>query len=130
MFVGYWSWPEGALTAMLELWVHTSEVGSIDADGYLTFRDRKTDYLRRGGGNNSSFKMEGTYRNHPDTADAAVDAMPSRLTEDELEATAVLTEGASPRTPTGRVQKAPLSLEGATKPTWESNLSQLKVTNR
>jgi len=66
MFKGYWRRPEATLAAFSELWFHTGDIGSIDAQGYFTFVDRKKDYLRRGGENISSFEMETAFREHPE----------------------------------------------------------------
>ena len=159
MFEGYWRNPAATLASMKQLWFQTGDIVSVDNDGYLTFRDRKKDYLRRSGENISSGEMESIYRRHPDIEDVAVHAVPSEFSEDELKVTAILRTGATlteealcvwavervpyfavpqyiefrtelPRTPTGRVQKHELRAEGVTKNTWDRDQSSVKVEKR
>lgn len=148
MFQGYWRRPEATLAVHRDLWFRTGDMGRMDADGYLSFVDRRKDYLRRGGENISSFEMESAFRRHPALEDVAVHAVPSELSEDEVKVTAVLRDGAVlteaelflwagdrvprhavprfiefraalPRTATGRVQKFQLREEGVTDATWD-----------
>jgi len=159
MFQGYWNRPEATAKAWRDLWFHTGDIGSIDADGYFTFVDRKKDYLRRGGENISSFEMESAFRGHPDLEDVAVHAVLSDLSEDEVKVTAVLKPDAMlteealcrwsldkvphfavprfiefrrdlPRNPVGRVLKFHLRDEGVTPATWDRSKSDLLVERR
>src|SRR5207253_2716329 len=58
MFAGYWRRPEETLGVLRNLWFHTGDLGRLDDDGFLSFVNRKKDYLRRRGENISSFEME------------------------------------------------------------------------
>jgi 3-(methylthio)propionyl---CoA ligase len=53
-------------------WFLTGDVATIDADGYLTIRDRSKDVIKSGGEWISSVELEGIAMGHPDLADAAV----------------------------------------------------------
>ncbi|MGC5255511.1 AMP-binding protein [Gordonia sp. DT218] len=63
-------------------WYHTGDIGAIDADGYLTIVDRKSDMIIRGGENVSAAAVEEVLLTLPAVADAvAVSAPDARLGE-------------------------------------------------
>jgi crotonobetaine/carnitine-CoA ligase len=78
LFAGYW----GARAA--GEWHHTGDYGCADSDGFIAFVDRKKDALRRRGENISSLELEAAISAHPKIAEAAVHAVPSALTEDDI----------------------------------------------
>lgn len=86
---GYWNKPDETIGAWSNLWHHTGDFGRLDADGFLTFVDRKKDVIRRRGENVSSLQLEGVIRAHPLVADVAVCAVPSDLGDDEIKACVV-----------------------------------------
>lgn len=57
-------------------WFRTGDVGSLDADGFLTITDRKKDIIIRGGENISSKEVEDILARHPAVAEVAVVATP------------------------------------------------------
>jgi crotonobetaine/carnitine-CoA ligase len=84
MFSGYWRRPEATMEAWRNLWHHTGDSGRADEDGFITFVDRKKDALRRRGENVSSMELEAAIMRHPAVERAAVHAVPSELTEDDI----------------------------------------------
>jgi crotonobetaine/carnitine-CoA ligase len=86
MFGGYWRKPDATAEAWRNLWHHTGDCGRLDADGYLTFVDRKKDALRRRGENVASLELERAILAHPEIGAVAVHAVPSELSEDEIKA--------------------------------------------
>jgi crotonobetaine/carnitine-CoA ligase len=95
MFMGYWNQPEATLAAFRNLWHHTGDSGKADEDGFITFVDRKKDALRRRGENVSSMEVEAALLGLPAVERAAVCAVPSELTEDDIKACVVLRAGAT-----------------------------------
>ncbi len=51
---GYWQDPEGTANAIRDGWLHTGDIGHLDADGYIFITDRKKDILVLSGGDNVS----------------------------------------------------------------------------
>ncbi len=78
LFSGY---TDAALTARAvdsEGWYTTGDVGVLDADGYLTITDRKSDLIIRGGANISAAEIEELAMRMPGVAEVAVVAAPDR----------------------------------------------------
>jgi crotonobetaine/carnitine-CoA ligase len=94
MFQGYWGKPEATVAAARGLWHHTGDNAVADADGYLTFADRKKDSMRRRGENVSSIELERAILEHGSVAAVVVHAVPSPLGEDDIKACVIPAEGA------------------------------------
>lgn len=58
-------------------YIRTGDVGSFDADGFLTLMDRRKDMVISGGFNVYPSDLEAVLRGHPAVADAAVVGVPS-----------------------------------------------------
>jgi crotonobetaine/carnitine-CoA ligase len=71
-------------------WVHTGDLGDIDADGFLSFHGRLSDSIRRRGENISAFEVEQMLLEHPDVLEAAAVGVNSELTEEDVKACVVL----------------------------------------
>lgn len=97
---GYHAMPEAtARTIDEDGWVHTGDIGTLDADGYLTFLGRSSDSIRRMGENISAFEIEELILSHPDVLEAAAVGVPSELSEDDVKVSVVLRPGTA-ATPT------------------------------
>jgi crotonobetaine/carnitine-CoA ligase len=84
LFSGYLGHPEATVAAWRNLWFHTGDVGTMDADGRFTFVGRKRDMIRRGGHNISTWEIEEVVGTHPAVAAAAAVGAPSELGEEEV----------------------------------------------
>ncbi len=94
MYSGYWRKPEATVATWSNLWHHTGDFGRLDADGFVTFVDRKKDVLRRRGENVSALALEVVIRQHPAIADVAVSPVPGTFGDDDIKASLVLADGA------------------------------------
>jgi long-chain acyl-CoA synthetase len=72
LMAGYWNNPEATAAAIRDGWLHTGDVGHLDADGYLFITDRAKDMIIRGGENVYCVEVENRLVEHPSIADAAV----------------------------------------------------------
>jgi crotonobetaine/carnitine-CoA ligase len=83
----YVGMPEKTAEDFRNLKLHTGDLGEMDEEGYLYFRDRLKDYIRRRGENVSSVEVERTLLGHPDVLEAAaigVKAQEGASAEDEI----------------------------------------------
>jgi len=70
---GYWRDPEGTAAAIRDGWLHTGDIGVLDADNYLQITDRKKDIIVLSGGDNvSPARVEGFLCLEPEIAQAMV----------------------------------------------------------
>jgi crotonobetaine/carnitine-CoA ligase len=141
LMAGYWRKPEATIAAWRNLWFHTGDAFTRDADGNFYFVDRMKDAIRRRGENISSAEVEAEVNAHPAVLESAAIAVPSELAEDEVKIVVVLQPGqqvelpelveflkgrmaafmvpryieivgALPKTPTEKVRKAELRAAG------------------
>jgi long-chain acyl-CoA synthetase len=73
---GYWQNPEANAETLRGGWLHTGDLGSMDADGFLTLRDRSKDMIISGGSNIYPREIEEVLLRHPDLVEASVVGRP------------------------------------------------------
>ncbi len=95
MMRGYFEDPERTAESLRDGWLWTGDLARRDDDGFFYYVDRKKDIIRRRGENVSSLEVEVVLASHPAVVEAAVVAVPSDLTEDEILALVQLLPGAS-----------------------------------
>jgi len=70
---GYWRQPAATAETIRDGWLHTGDLGQIDAQGLLTITDRKRDIIVLSGGENvSPARIEGLLMHEPEIAQAVV----------------------------------------------------------
>jgi long-chain acyl-CoA synthetase len=95
LMTGYWHAPEETGYAMRGGWLHTGDVGKLDADGYLYVVDRLKDLIIRGGINVYPRDIEDEMLTHPDVVAAAVVGKPDPRVGEEVVAFVQLRPGAT-----------------------------------
>jgi acyl-CoA synthetase (AMP-forming)/AMP-acid ligase II len=73
---GYYKEPEKTAEAIIDGWLHTGDVGHIDAEGFLHITDRKKDLVISGGFNVYPSEVEQVLWAHPAVLDCAVIGVP------------------------------------------------------
>ena len=73
---GYWNNPDATAATLKDGWLHTGDMGSFDARGYLTLRDRSKDVVISGGSNIYPREVEEALLEHPGVSEAAVVGAP------------------------------------------------------
>ncbi len=76
VMAGYWGNPEATAAAIRDGWLFTGDVGSLDADGFLTLKDRSKDLIISGGSNIYPREVEEVLLTAPGVAEAAVVGAP------------------------------------------------------
>jgi long-chain acyl-CoA synthetase len=70
---GYWNDPEATARTLEDGWLHTGDVGTVDADGYLRITDRKRDFIKNSGGEMiSPARIEGYLTLEPEISQVMV----------------------------------------------------------
>ena len=95
MFSGYFGKPEKTVEAWRNLWFHTGDYVTRDADGYYYFVDRKKDVIRRRGENLAPYDVESVLNRHPAVFESVVVGVPSPLGEEDVKAFVQLRPGAN-----------------------------------
>ncbi len=90
---GYWNKPEATAETLRGGWLHTGDIGYLDADGYLYITDRKKDMIISGGANIYPREIEEVICRHPAVFEVAVIGVPDDKWGEAVKALVVLHEG-------------------------------------
>jgi crotonobetaine/carnitine-CoA ligase len=141
---GYYEMPEETEAVLVDGWLRTGDLVSVNADDTYTFVGRRKQVIRRRGENLSPLEVEEVLQAHDAVAEAAVIGVPSELSEEDIKAFIVPAPGrtvdlydvaawaatrlarfkvpryfevvdALPHTPTGRLASHQLTQERTTK---------------
>jgi fatty-acyl-CoA synthase len=95
VMLGYWDEPEKTADAIDRAgWMHTGDLATMDADGYVKIVGRSKDMIIRGGENVYPREIEEFLYGHPDVADVQVVGVPDERYGEEIAAFVVAREGA------------------------------------
>ncbi|MDH6237908.1 AMP-binding protein [Cryobacterium sp. CG_9.6] len=91
---GYWNEPDKTREAIdEESWIHTGDLASMDAEGYITVEGRIKDMVIRGGENIYPREIEEFLYRHPSIHDVQVIGVPDEKYGEELMACIILKPG-------------------------------------
>src|SRR5262245_5512400 len=94
VMAGYWNNPDATARALRDGWLWTGDLGSMDADGFLTLKDRSKDMIISGGSNVYPREIEEVLLSHPAVLEVAVVGRPHPDWGEEAIAFVVRREGA------------------------------------
>ena len=97
VMLGYWEQPEKTAEVIdAARWMHTGDLGVMDADGYVNITGRIKDMVIRGGENIYPREVEELLYTHPDVLDAQVIGVPDEKFGEELMVWLRMRDGAAP----------------------------------
>jgi acyl-CoA synthetase (AMP-forming)/AMP-acid ligase II len=92
---GYYKAPDKTAEAIVDGWLHTGDIGHIDAHGYLHLTDRKKDMIITGGFNVYPATVEQVIWSHQAVQDCAVIGVPHAKWGEAVKAVVELNPGQS-----------------------------------
>ncbi len=92
---GYWNNTAATIETLRDGWVHTGDVGRLDAEGFLYLVDRKKDMIISGGENIYSREVEEAVVTHDAVSEVAVIGVADEKWGEAVKAVVVLRQGAS-----------------------------------
>lgn len=91
----YWNRPEATAETIVDGWLRSGDLGSIDADGYVYVSDRAKDMVLRAGENVYCAEVESAIYEHPAIYEAAVYGVPHERLGEEVAAHIMLKPNAT-----------------------------------
>jgi len=86
---GYWNKPEATAETIVEGWLRSGDIGTLDEEGFVYVQDRAKDMVLRAGENVYCAEVEAAIYEHPDVYEAAVFGVPHERLGEEV-ATAIV----------------------------------------
>lgn len=93
VMAGYWHDEAATAKTLIDGWLHTGDVGELDADGFLTLKDRSKDMIISGGSNIYPREVEEVLLCHPGVLEVAVIGQPHAQWGEEVTAFVVARQG-------------------------------------
>ena len=95
VMAGYWRNPTATAQALKGGWLHTGDMGSFDAHGCLTLRDRSKDVVISGGSNIYPREIEEVLQTHPGVTKTSIIGRPDAEWGEVVVAFVVRTPGSA-----------------------------------
>lgn len=95
IMLGYWKNPELTAQTLVNGWLHTGDMATVDEDGYIYIVDRKNDMIISGGENIYPREVEEIIYKHPAVLECAVVGVPDKVWGESVKAVIVLKPGQS-----------------------------------
>jgi long-chain acyl-CoA synthetase len=92
---GYWNQPAITADTLRGGWLHTGDMGTFDAHGYLYILDRKKDMIKPGGENVYSPEVESMIASHSEVLEVAVIGLPDEKWGEAVKAVVARRPGSS-----------------------------------
>jgi carnitine-CoA ligase len=84
LMAGYLNRPDATEAALRDGWLHTGDLVSAGADGYLYFVDRAKDMIKRAGENVAASEVERVINGHPGVFESAAVGIPDAVRDEAI----------------------------------------------
>lgn len=95
VMAGYWNRPDETAAALRHGWMHSGDLGWLDADGFLFLAGRLKDMIKTGGENVFAIEVENVVADFPGVAEVAVIGLPHPVWTETVHAVVVPRAGAA-----------------------------------
>jgi long-chain acyl-CoA synthetase len=93
VMLGYWRMPEATSAAIVEGWMHTGDLATIDEENFIYIVDRAKDMIISGGENIYCVEVENAIYTHPAVLEVAVIGIPDETWGEAVHAVVVCKPG-------------------------------------
>ncbi len=93
VMMGYWRMPEATSAAVVDGWMHTGDLATVDEENYIYIVDRSKDMIISGGENVYSVEVENALYTHPVVLECAVIGIPHDMWGEAVHAVVVCKPG-------------------------------------
>lgn len=93
VMLGYWRMPEATAAAIVDDWMHTGDLATVDEENYIYIVDRSKDMIITGGENVYSVEVENALYTHPAVLECAVIGIPHDVWGEAVHAVVVCKPG-------------------------------------